>query len=184
MSEGLPSVNGRKRIEITEESLDATAPAPVSPPRSATAAAPPPPLAPPAPKFAPPAPMATAHPGSYCRACGAGIDERAFLCPRCGVTTRPQPEGLSTHQAVALTMNQKSPGVAVLLSLLLTGAGQVYCGRAARGLAFFAAAFVSALLILAVVGLVLLPVVWIWAAIDAHSLAHRQNQALLATMTQ
>ncbi|HEX8205169.1 MAG TPA: zinc ribbon domain-containing protein [Solirubrobacteraceae bacterium] len=182
MSEGLPSVGGRKRIEITEDSLDApiatTAPSLPSP-------VPPAPSSPPLPaatlpKFSP-APLAPRR-ASFCRACGAAIDDRAAMCPHCGVAVAQSPAALSTHQAVALTMNQKSPGTAAVLSLLFTGAGQVYCGRAARGVAFFGAAFLSALLILVVIGLILLPIVWVWAAIDAHSLAQRQNQALLASV--
>jgi len=184
MSGELPAAPPRKRIEITEDSLGPTqgapahAPAGVSP--AAAAALP----AVVAPKISP----ARLPPrrSAFCRACGTGIDERAAICPQCGVATAEAPAnaGLSTQQAVALSMNQKSPGVAVLLSLLFTGAGQVYCGRALRGLAFFGAAFVSALLILLLIGLLLLPIVWIWAAVDAHSLAQRQNQTLLASIGQ
>ena len=81
-------------------------------------------------------------------------------------------------------MNHKSPGVAALLSLLFTGAGQVYCGRAGRGVAFFFAAMFSALLIFVLIGLILLPIVWIWAAIDASNLAKQQNAALMAALAQ
>ena len=83
----------------------------------------------------------------------------------------------------AMSMNRKSPGVAVLLSLLFTGAGQIYCGRAGRGIAFFAAAFCSALLIFFVIGIFMLLAIWIWAAIDAANLASRQNATLLAAMS-
>ncbi len=82
----------------------------------------------------------------------------------------------------AMSMNRKSPGVAVLLSLLFTGSGQIYCGRAGRGIAFFAAAFASGVSILFLVGFVLLPIVWLWAAIDAANLASKQNATLLAAM--
>jgi len=104
------------------------------------------------------------------------------MCPSCGVATNQG--GLSMHQAIAISMNQKSPAVAVLLSLFLTGAGQIYCGRAGRGAAFFAAWFVSFLLVFVAIGIVLLPVVWIWAAIDSHQLAQRQNDALLASLAR
>lgn len=186
MSEQLPAARPRKRIEITEDSLGDVARAPVA---SAAAV----PAAPVATAVALPAvtipkisPARLAPRGSaFCSACGNAIDERAAICPQCGVATPrgPMSGGLTAHQAVALSMNQKSPGVAVLLSLLWTGAGQIYCGRAGRGLAFMAAAFVSAVLILMIVGLILLPIVWIWAAVDAHSLAQRQNTMLLSSMS-
>lgn len=117
---------------------------------------------------------------SYCRACGAAIDSRAVICTQCGVAT---PNALDAGvAAAAVAMNHKSPGTAMVLSLLFTGAGQMYCGKVGRGLAFLAAALLSAVLILAVVGLILLPAVWIWAMVDAYQLATRQNQALLATV--
>jgi TM2 domain-containing membrane protein YozV len=82
---------------------------------------------------------------------------------------------------MAVALNSKSAGLAILLSLVFTGAGHWYVGRIGRGIAFFAAAFVSGLLILAVVGLFLLPIVWVWAAIDANKCAQQHNQLLLAS---
>jgi TM2 domain-containing membrane protein YozV len=82
-----------------------------------------------------------------------------------------------------MTLNHKSAGAAVLLSLLFTGAGQWYCGHVGRGFAFLAAAFVSALLCLVLIGFILLPVVYIWAAIDASSLAGKHNYRVLAQAT-
>jgi TM2 domain-containing membrane protein YozV len=115
---------------------------------------------------------------TFCRACGLPLDSRAMLCPGCGVATgNVVNAGVA---AAALAMNAKSPGTAIVLSMLWAGAGQIYCGRAGRGIAFMAAGFVSALLILAVIGLVLLPIVWVWAMVDAYQLAKNQNQALLA----
>jgi len=100
------------------------------------------------------------------------------MCPRCGVATQNSRDaGLA---AMALTMNRKSPGTAMVLSVLFTGAGQAYCGRVGRGVAFFCAAVFSGILILAVIGLILLPIVYIWAMVDAYQLANRHNQMLLA----
>ncbi|HEX8101645.1 MAG TPA: hypothetical protein VF533_03465 [Solirubrobacteraceae bacterium] len=184
MSKELPAAPGRKRIEITEDSLGgspaAAAAAPV--PAATPVLGRPAPLPVSTQPKPPPAPPAPRQFGSFCRACGRQMDDRAAICPGCGVPAAPQQDGLSVHQAVALSMNQKSPGVAVLLSLLVTGAGQIYCGRAGRGIAFFCAAFVSLILCMVIIGFVLLPIVWIWAAVDAHGLAQRQNNALLASV--
>ena len=79
-----------------------------------------------------------------------------------------------------VALNSKSAGLAILLSLVLTGAGHWYVGRVGRGIAFFAAAFISGLLIFALVGLFILPIVWVWAAIDANKCAQTHNQLLLA----
>ncbi len=86
----------------------------------------------------------------------------------------------ATGAAMTVALNSKSTGLAILLSLVFTGAGHWYVGRIGRGIAFFAAAFVSGLLVLAVVGLFLLPIVWVWAAIDANKCAQQHNQLLLA----
>ena len=82
---------------------------------------------------------------------------------------------------MTIALNSKSGGLAILLSLLLTGAGHWYVGRVGRGLAFLLAAVVSGMLILAVVGLLLLPIVWAWAAIDANKCAQQHNRQLLAS---
>lgn len=62
----------------------------------------------------------------------------------------------------------KSPGVALLLSFLICGAGQMYCGRVGKG-------------ILMLIGCIALWVVflgwtvWIWSMIDAYSTAKDMN---------
>ncbi len=101
-----------------------------------------------------------------------------MMCPRCGVATASAAQ--ATGVAMSVAINSKSTGMAILLSLLFTGAGQWYAGRVGRGFAFFGAAFISGLLILAVVGLFLLPIVWIWAAIDANKCAQEYNQRLMS----
>jgi TM2 domain-containing membrane protein YozV len=77
-------------------------------------------------------------------------------------------------------MRHKSPGTAILLSLFLPGAGQFYVGQTGRGVAFFCAAVVAYILIIALIGLILVPMVVIWAAVDANKLANAYNAQLLA----
>ena len=69
----------------------------------------------------------------------------------------------------------KSPGVALLLSLLLCGAGQMYCGRVGRGLLML----ISALLLWVVM---LGWIRWIWSMIDAYSIAKQMNLRYLLRM--
>lgn len=180
MDEGMPGIVPRARISITDDDLGPAASAP------AVGSVPPPVYAPPP----PPAPVLPAvkepstAPGSYCHACGNGLDSRASICPQCGVSTGRGQMGSNPSAAVAaMTLNHKSAGAAVLLSLLFTGAGQWYCGHVGRGFAFLAAAFVSALLCLVLIGFILLPIVYIWAAIDASNLASKHNYMMLTQAT-
>lgn len=172
----LPGVSKRKRLQITEADLDAV-------PAAAPSARPPVPPAPPLPtaatrivttKQAPPSPVT----GAYCSGCGTPLHERAAICPRCGVPTAHASQTADT--AVALAIRSKSALAAVLLSLLLTGAGQWYAGRIGRGFAFLAAGIVSGLLIFVLIGLLLLPIVWVWAAIDASNCVREYNTRLAA----
>jgi TM2 domain-containing membrane protein YozV len=91
----------------------------------------------------------------------------------------PVPSHPNPGSAAAVAMlGQKSAGVAAILSLLFTGACQMYCGRVGRGIAFFCAAVFCALLLFVLIGFVLLPIVYIWALIDAVNLANRHNENL------
>jgi TM2 domain-containing membrane protein YozV len=87
------------------------------------------------------------------------------------------------HAAVAAVLGKKSAGVAAVLSILLVGAGQMYCGRVGRGFAFLAAAVASYLLMFVLIGFLLAPAVFIWALIDAINLASRHNAELLHRIT-
>jgi TM2 domain-containing membrane protein YozV len=80
---------------------------------------------------------------------------------------------------MTVALNSKSPAAAILLSLVFTGAGQWYAGRVGRGFAFFGAAVLSGILIIAVIGLILLPIVWVCAAIDANNCVRKYNAELM-----
>lgn len=176
-----PRASGKGRLTITLDDLEPQTTASNPSPRVAGRGSPTAAQASPAlPAAILPAIKPTPTAATYCRACGNPLDSRAMMCPRCGVATRNATD--AGVAAAALAMNHKSPGMAMVLSLLFTGAGQVYCGKVGRGIAFFLAAVFSAVLILAVIGLILLPIIWIWAMVDAYQLAIRQNQALLATV--
>jgi len=132
------------------------------------------------PALAPSSKPVVASERSFCSACGSPIDQRAMICPRCGVAAAGAVTATATM--AALTMRHKSPGIAILCSLFLPGAGQMYVGRTGRGIAFFCGAVVSYLLIIALIGLILVPIVAIWAAVDANKLANEYNAQLLAGM--
>jgi TM2 domain-containing membrane protein YozV len=80
---------------------------------------------------------------------------------------------------MTVALNSKSSAAAILLSLVFTGAGHWYVGRVGRGFAWFGAAVFCGILVIAVIGLVLLPLVWAGAAIDANNCARKHNAALM-----
>jgi TM2 domain-containing membrane protein YozV len=196
MPDELPGVNRPSRIVIDEADLAPVAPAPPNPALPAqrqapvpARTAPPRPVPPSSPAVAAPAtpgqapkpaPLTQHKPpalGSYCSGCGAPLHEQAVVCPHCGVPTRGAAQ--TTTAAMSVAMNSKSTAAAILLSLVFTGAGHWYVGRVGRGFAFLAAAVVSGILVIAVVGLFLLPIVWAWAAIDANNCARKHNAELM-----
>lgn len=69
----------------------------------------------------------------------------------------------------------KSPALAVIASFFLPGLGQFVNGQAGKGVVFLVSYVVSLLLILALVGFILAPMVWIWSMIDAYSGAQSWN---------
>jgi TM2 domain-containing membrane protein YozV len=87
----------------------------------------------------------------------------------------------------------KSPGIALLLSFFICGAGQMYNGQVGKGIAmliayWFTAVMMFSLLIVGgfVLGLILF-VLWLWSIIDAYSTAKtmtlRYQQRVLAGLT-
>ena len=67
----------------------------------------------------------------YCPYCGVQIDYKYTTCPSCG-KLQPKIDGIVPIHAV----KKKNPALAATLSLLITGAGQIYLGRIGRGILF------------------------------------------------
>jgi TM2 domain-containing membrane protein YozV len=103
----------------------------------------------------------------YCFNCAAEIDARAEICPKCGVR---QPSLQKTEF--------KSPGLAAVLSFLIPGLGQIYCGKIGKGILFLVLAIVSAVLIIFLIGIPIYIIVWVINILDAHKTAKRINEGL------
>jgi TM2 domain-containing membrane protein YozV len=81
----------------------------------------------------------------------------------------------------------KSPGLAALLSFLISGLGQVYTGDVVRGITLFSievlgaiVGFVLILLTFGFAAIVIVPVMlafWIFVIVDASNMAQRRNAA-------
>ena len=85
----------------------------------------------------------------------------------------------------------KSTGLTVILSLIITGLGQIYCGQTRRGLIFLFAFIVSCILsygimvlslialgpvfLVILTGWMLPLIVWIWNIYDAYNVAKKIN---------
>ena len=113
---------------------------------------------------------------AFCRNCGAVISDRAEICPECGVRQRPPPNS-SLDSAVDDVLGGGNPFVAAVLSALFPGLGQLYNRQLEKGIALVAAGMVAALSTIIVVGIVLYPVVWLYAIYDAYRVAERRESS-------
>lgn len=71
----------------------------------------------------------------------------------------------------------KNPGTAAVLSFLMAGLGQMYCGKIVKGLLLFVVQVILtgiAIVTLGIGAVILVPF-WIWNIYDAHSTAKKMN---------
>lgn len=105
----------------------------------------------------------------YCSNCGEQIDEKAEICPDCGVR---QP-GATTYQQPVYHL--KNPGAAAVLSAFWVGLGQIYNGEIVKGIILMVAYTISVLLIYLIIGIVTTPILWIFGIYDAYNTAKKIN---------
>lgn len=70
----------------------------------------------------------------------------------------------------------RSPILAAVLSLVLSGLGQIYNGEVIKGVIFIVAQLINAALTTILIGWILMPIVGLWAIIDAYVTAKRNNR--------
>ncbi len=139
----------------------------------------------------------------YCPSCGTQNDDQARFCINCGTGIERNPTnpitqapvstssmGAASHappmyadnasmvrtqpiQDPLMASMQKSVGLAVVLSFLIPGLGQIYAGKTGRGLAFLVGFFIGLLFFLPGV------IIWIFGMIDANNIAKRYNEFVL-----
>ncbi len=116
----------------------------------------------------------------YCSKCGSQIGNARF-CSQCGtplagmVVQAPGAAGAGLPPQVVVMRAPKNPGVAVLLSFLLAGLGQIYNGQIGKGVAFMISYFCSLVLMWVLIGFIIAPILWIWSMVDAYKTAERIN---------
>ena len=69
----------------------------------------------------------------------------------------------------------KNPGLAAVLSFLISGLGQIYNGEIGKGILIIVVQIINGLLTLIIIGFITGAIVWIWAIYDAYKTAERIN---------
>ncbi len=119
---------------------------------------------------------------SFCENCGAPISDDATYCEGCGEKTgNPGPAEPSPSPSVPARPVQKAkdtpvpqvknPFIALILSLLITGIGQIYNGQLKKGLLLLVG-----VIILWVVFWPIAIIVWLFGMYDAYTTALKINK--------
>ena len=70
----------------------------------------------------------------------------------------------------------RNPIVAAILSVIVGGRGQIYNGQIGKGVVFIILPLINTALTVVLIGWVLMPIVGLWATIDAYLVARRNNE--------
>jgi uncharacterized membrane protein YvbJ len=100
----------------------------------------------------------------FCRNCGSEIDKEAVVCPKCGVSIK----------APAVSEN-KSAGLGIILNFFIPGLGHIALEFTHRGFNFLVMYVVSIVLCFLLIGLILVPIIWIWSMIDVNTCVNKAN---------
>ena len=120
----------------------------------------------------------------YCQNCGSQLPDSAKFCDRCGAKVGMDTERSNSnteYNMASIMVNKKSEALALILSLLIPGLGQIYNGQVSKGAMMIVAAIVCAVLIFVFFPIgILYIVLWIYAMYDAFKDAKEYNQYLLS----
>lgn len=99
----------------------------------------------------------------FCNNCGAKIDINAEICPKCGV------------RVAKSSSSEKSAGLALVLSFLFSGLGQIYNGQISKGIVMLVVYLICAFTTFLIIPGLILLVLWIYGMIDAYNTAKKIN---------
>lgn len=151
-----------------------------------------------------------------CSNCHSEVPTDARFCAKCGAQTfqqqpqyqqyqQPPSYGPPQYQPYPYYHKEKEEALALVLSLIIPGVGQIYCGRILRGiliLVLFPIAYVLMTLlmywmvvagtdtssdlflnysIVSIVMILIAVIFWIWQIVDAYRLAKKYNEELRRT---
>ena len=74
-----------------------------------------------------------------------------------------------------MVTEQKSAAIGIILNFFIPGLGHIACDFTHRGANFLVMYFVSVILAFFIIGMILVPVVWIWAMIDVNKCVKKAN---------
>ncbi len=151
----------------------------------------------------------------YCPRCGTQIADGSSFCSSCGANlAQPPPPAyvnatpFGAQPYSNVSYRRKSEGIALLLAILLPGAGHLYAGKIIKGVAilltFFAVTIITYLawfvafntavftsdwssgsipsfIVFTVIMGIVLMIIWIYQLVDAYSVTKRFNAELMAT---
>ena len=115
----------------------------------------------------------------FCVNCGAEIDARAEICPKCGVRVTPPPPQSSS--APNVMFERKNEGLAAVLSFLFVGLGQIYNGEISKGIMFIIVGVIAVLTMFLLIGFIIYPLFWIYNIYDAFNTAKEINAGRIRT---
>jgi TM2 domain-containing membrane protein YozV len=110
---------------------------------------------------------------AFCPNCGNKVPDDAQFCPNCAAALQPQTAAPAGQTPVVQSMGRTNTLVAVVLSVILSGLGQLYLGVRKRGLVFVV---VGVILIVwfAVMGVGdIYPLFWAYGIYDTLKIAAR-----------
>ena len=70
----------------------------------------------------------------------------------------------------------RNPILAAILSVIVAGLGQIYNGQIGKGIIFIILQLINGALTVVLIGWFLMPIVGLWATVDAYLVAKRNNE--------
>lgn len=122
----------------------------------------------------------------YCQNCGAQLPDSATYCDKCGNRVGLSDgggTGTVNRSMASIMVNKKSEALALILSLIIPGLGQIYIGKTWRGIRFIIAILIIALIVTWLAGILIAGIVglalWLYSMYDAYTGAKEYNRYLL-----
>jgi TM2 domain-containing membrane protein YozV/predicted RNA-binding Zn-ribbon protein involved in translation (DUF1610 family) len=115
---------------------------------------------------------------NYCANCGEARDGNKTKCDNCGFLF-PEPRQKQRHPSssmisrrgtaawVQYPQGQKDAIFALILSVIIPGLGQAYCGQIGKGIVIFLSVALVVLSMYAIIGFIFLPMALLFNWIDA-----------------
>ena len=85
-------------------------------------------------------------------------------------------QNVNSSGAINSVAIYKNPGLAAVLSFFWAGLGQIYNGQIAKGIFFIVTYAIAWILTFVLVGLIMVPILFIWGIYDAYKSAQKINR--------